>query len=396
MGAGVVWGVMRRRGEGDRVARAVAEQRVALLEGEVERVRADCERRIGERAQDVQACIRQLRAEFGQAASETVTRGTEALEQRNRRDIGALLEPLRQQMEAFRRAAEEAQKANCSIGDTIRANIDAIGKTAAALGAKADGLAEVLRGSNRHLGVWGEKVLAETLASCGLQEGVHYFAQEGRADRPDVQVVDVQGRWMVIDAKANLTDYIDCCNAAGEAERAKALKRHADAMAAQAKLLAAKNYPAKLKAEHPGRQYLDLTAMFVPSEAAYAAAMAANPRMWYEAYRAGVVMVTPQTLLAYLTVVSLAWKQDTAEKNQLAIVEQARKLLANLRAAMDGVRELGEALRKAGEKYGELERRLTREDAHGLKKPAEELERLGVVVQEKRKGRGAGVSHLEN
>ena len=341
-----------------------------------------------EKEKAIAQAVENLRIEFSKLAIKSVNDGTHSLDEANRKNMADFTKQLVDQMQSLKEAAEKSRSANEGIGLTIKSKLEGITQTAITLGSKADGLVEALTNSNKAVGNWGEAVLNTVLDKSGLKRGEHYFVQEGRDDRPDVKVKDTQGRYILIDAKANLKSYIEYCNAKDSKARQEALKEHAKAVENQVKLLASKNYVSALRKECPEDSFVDLVAMFVPSEAAYSAALAEKPSLWQSAYEQHIIIVTPQTLLAYLAIVSIAWQQDTTTKNQARIIEIATRLLNNLNDALLKFETLESKIKETAEAYEDVKKKFVMEErAQNILRPARELMKIGIKPDLPKKGK---------
>ena len=96
--------------------------------------------------------------------------------------------------------------------------------------------------------------------------------------------------------------------------------------------------------ENRDRNYLPITAMFVPYEAPLLEALKAEPSLWQHAAENNVVLITPLTLLAYVRLVYLAWQHEKEARNQQAIVDVARELLARMNNFLVAFEEMGRGL----------------------------------------------------
>ena len=104
--------------------------------------------------------------------------------------------------------------------------------------------------------------------------------------------------------------------------------------------------------ENKDRNYLPITAMFVPYEAPLMAALKAEPSLWQHAVENNVILITPLTLLAYLRLVYLAWQHEKEARNQAAIVDTARELLVRTNNFLKTFEDVGRALDSLTETYG--------------------------------------------
>lgn len=340
------------------------------------------------RERSIEKAIDTLKLQFSAVASSELADKTKSLITDNREEVSSIAKGLKdeltQSMNALREATDKAVAANRTIGATIQQNIDKVGSAAETLGLKTEGLAQALAGGGKRQGIWGEAVLAKVLDSCGLVKDVNYFLQQGTPDAgiPDAKVVDPAGRILVIDSKTSLTAYLECCNAATDADRDRLLGEHVRSVRKHVESLAEKNYVGRLQKADPGHAYVKQVAMFVPSEAAHAAAVGRDPTLMQYAFERGVTIVTPSTLQSYLRIVSLAWQQDSVERNHLEVVAKAELLLKRVNACVSRMEGLGNAIDDVRKGYEEIMKLMGRVDgAQSLVKPAQDLIALGVKLQ---------------
>ncbi|MGZ3304534.1 MAG: DNA recombination protein RmuC [Asticcacaulis sp.] len=204
-------------------------------------------------------------------------------------------------------------------------------------------------------GKWGEEVLRNVLQSAGLSSRFDFIEQhnldtdEGRR-RPDVVVRmpgDRSNAVFVIDAKVNLTAYLNAANAADEATRELHMRSHAQAMKNHIKDLSAKAYWDQFKAQGSP----DFVAMFVPGDGLLAAALEHAPDLMSEAMDKKVIIVTPTTLFALCKAVAYGWRVEDRMKNADEIAELGRELYKRLSVMGGYVDEMGTALGRAVDKY---------------------------------------------
>lgn len=204
-------------------------------------------------------------------------------------------------------------------------------------------------------GRWGEEVLRNVLQAAGLSARYDFIEQhnldtdEGRR-RPDVVVRmpgDNSNAVFVIDAKVNLTAYLDAANAADEATREAHMKRHATAMRTHIRDLSAKAYWDQFKDQVSP----DFVAMFVPGDGLLAAALEHAPELMSEAMDKKVIIVTPTTLFALCKAVAYGWRVEDQMKNANHIADLGRELYARLSVMGGHVSSLGDSLGRAVDRY---------------------------------------------
>ncbi len=70
--------------------------------------------------------------------------------------------------------------------------------------------------------------------------------------------------------------------------------------------------------------------LFVPNEAAFHAAIVRDAGLYEEAFRQGVVVCSPTTLLAALRLIAHVWRSEKQNANAQRIADEAGKLLDKL------------------------------------------------------------------
>lgn len=344
-----------------------------------------------EREKALREAIESLRAQFSSLASDELATKTRSLVERNRDEVSALAGGLRDEllrsMSELRSATEKAVRETSAIGEKMHSDVAGVRDSAERLGRKAEGLEQALAGGGKRQGIWGEAVMARLFELSGLREKENYWLQKGEKEAgiPDSEVLDPAGRILVIDSKTSLTAYLASCNAATEADAAKFLDEHVKSVRQHIASLAAKDYIGRLRKANPDKKYIPQVAMFVPSEAAHAAAMARDPTLPQFAAEKGVAIVTPLTLQAYLRIVALTWQQETVERNHEEIIARAELLLKRVNMALAALESLGSSLDKAHAEYEKVLGLVgQREGAQSFVKPAKDLVALGIKMDKAR------------
>src|SRR5438067_8788234 len=205
-----------------------------------------------------------------------------------------------------------------------------------------------------------ERVLADNLPA-GAFELQYGYRDGARVDA----VVRFGGRLVPIDAKFPIESFNALTAAADDAERAsrrrafvQQVKRHVDAVA---------RYIA------PGEGTIDYAFLYFPAEAVYYSAAVAEPDLREYCAERHVLPTSPNTLVAYLQMVSLGLRG-------LAMEERTRELNENIRRAgleIENFRimhdTLGKHLENATKKYTESLR--------GLDRAADAVEAVGRPLQ---------------
>jgi DNA recombination protein RmuC len=163
-------------------------------------------------------------------------------------------------------------------------------------------------------------------------------------------------RDLVIDVKTPLDAYLDALDAPSDEARLVALKRHAQQVETQVRLLGSKTYWAQF-AHSP-----EFTVLFLPGDQFLGAALAERPELLETALKQSVILATPSTLIALLKTVAFSWRQSSVARNAATIRDLGQELYRRLGNFTGHLGRLGQRLSGAVEAYnsavGSLERQV--------------------------------------
>ncbi len=183
-------------------------------------------------------------------------------------------------------------------------------------------------------GHWGELTLQNLIEAAGLREHVDFDVQvhvsDGeQAGRPDLVLRLPTGGSLPVDSKAIWSAYQDSLEVDDPSVREELLSKHARNVRSSVQALAQKTYWSQF-ARAP-----EIVVLFIPSEAAFAAAAAHDPDLLAYAIQQRVAITTPSTLFALLQVVAVGWHQAELSTN----AEEIRRLGSQLVKRLTGVTE---------------------------------------------------------
>lgn len=381
----------------------VARRRLAELEGELRQVRearvsaearaAGLEARLQEqslaaeqRYRDLESSRERLKAEFQALAAEILEDKSKRFGEQNATQIGQLLNPLREQIDGFRKSVNEAYEKENNARVALQTRIDDLVRLNQTLGQEAQSLSRALSSDNRSQGYWGELKLERLLETAALEKGRDYFTQESYRDgegdryRPDAVLRLPEDKSIVIDAKMVLLDYQRACEAADEAEREAHFGRHVVALRNHVRQLGEKDY-SRLE----GLTSPELVLMFVPVEAAFLEALRRDPQLYGYAFERKIILVGPSNLLASLRLVAQMWRTEHQNANAKAISDRAAVLYDKFVGFSEDLLKVGDALKKAQELHGSALDKLS-QGRGNLVRQAEMLRKLGVAPSKKLPG----------
>ena len=330
-----------------------------------------------QRLADLQGSRDELRAQFAELAGKIFDEREQRFADSSQQRLGQLLDPLKERIQAFEKRVEESYQQEARERFSLGKELERLQQLNQRLGDEATNLTRALKGQKTQ-GNWGELVLEQVLEHAGLSKGREYLTQvslssaDGQRFQPDVIIQLPGDKQVVIDAKVSLTAYQALLASEDEVSRGLALKQHVLSLRSHLKGLSVKDYQ-RLEGLHS----LDFVLLFVPIEAAFAAALQGDPGLFQEAYDQHIVIVSPTTLLATLRVIDSLWRQERQSLNAREIAERAGALYDKFVAFVGDLDEVGSRLQQLDKAYAAARNKLT-EGRGNLVSRAENLKQLGA------------------
>jgi DNA recombination protein RmuC len=374
-------------------------EEIGELRGEMQ-TKLDAESRLMARASELEAELRAQREslaekialldeakkslanQFQALAADILDKKSKTFSESSEKQLGDLLNPLREQIKDFRTKVEESQKENLVGRTQLAAELKSLKGLNEQLSDEARNLTTALRGSSKAQGDWGEFILRDLLEKAGLRQGEQYSFQESftgiedgdrtRTARTDVILYLPGGRNLVIDSKVSLTAYTDYAGAATDVERSAALKLHLASVRGHVVNLSKSGYH-----RLPGIEAPDFVVLFVPVEPAFLLALQNDASLWADAYERGILLVGPTTLLYVIRIVNVLWQQELQSKNVKDVMDRGAELYDKFVGFVADLESVGKSLRAADFSYGLAMKKLT-EGRGNLVRQVEMLKELGV------------------
>ncbi|MCY1525356.1 RmuC family protein [compost metagenome] len=349
--AAQAWTLEREQKEGE--LRRLDAERAALL-AELREQQDSHQQRLS----DLQNARDELRAQFAELAGKIFDEREQRFAESSQQRLGQLLDPLRERIQAFEKRVEESYQQEARERFSLAKELERLQQLNQRLGDEATSLSRALKGQKTQ-GNWGELVLERVLEHAGLEKGREYHTQvslrasDGERFQPDVLIQLPGDKQVVVDAKVSLTAYQQLVAAEDEPVRQLALKQHVLSLRSHLKGLSVKDYQ-RLEGLHS----LDFVLLFVPIEAAFAAALQADPALFQEAYDQHIVIVSPTTLLATLRVIDSLWRQERQSQNAREIAERAGALYDKFVAFIQDLDEVGSRLQQLDKAYAAARNKL--------------------------------------
>ena len=166
-------------------------------------------------------------------------------------------------------------------------------------------------------GQWGERMADDILRAAGLIEGVNYLKQQTTAagTRPDFTFLLPDGQMLHMDVKFPLESYARHLEASSEIEERQAIKDFGQAVRAHIKQIAAR------EAYRDAATTVGYVLMFIPNDGVYAFIHEHCREVFDEALKDQVVICSPSTLFAMLSLVRQAMDTVSLEQSSREILD---------------------------------------------------------------------------
>jgi len=333
--------------------RLAAEQRElherALQEVTEAREKALAEVREAFRALSAEA-LKESAPAFLQLAGEMLGRLQEAakgdLAQRQEA-IRSLVEPLRQQLEAYQRRLQQAESQQSLVLGEVRKQLEALSQQSQLLAQETQQFRMVLR-SPQARGRWGEETLRRVVEAAGMSVHCDFVEQvAGEEGKPDLIVRLPGNRVILVDAKVPDLDFLSALEEADPGRRAAALAQHAARLRQTIVDLARRDYP---------RQFpnaLDHVVLFLPAESLFSAALEGDRDLIVWAAQRRILLATPASLIALLRSVAVSWQQHAQTDNAQRIARAAQEFYERVVTFTQHLERLRGGLERANAAFNE-------------------------------------------
>lgn len=337
---------------------------------------------------DLESLQKTFKLEFEKTASAILDQKTAKFTQLNQDNLKQILDPLNKDIEKFKKRVDEVyekeSKERFSLGEKVK-ELEKLNKS---ISEEARNLTQALKGEVKTQGRWGEMILERILENSGLRKGEEYEMESQLVDesgralrsdledkkmRPDALINYPDNRKVIIDSKVSLNAFTRSVEAEDTETQNRELEAHVRAIKNHVIALSSKGYDDYDKA-------LDFVMMFIPSEAAYIAAIKKDSSLWDFAYGKRILLMNPTNLITSLKLIEDLWKREYQNQNAIAIAERGGKLYDKFVGFVTNLEKVGDHLGKAQKSYSDAYGQLhTGKD--NLVRQATKLKELGVKTK---------------
>ncbi len=289
--------------------------------------------------------------------------GAEQLDARNDA-VGSRLQEMGAQLERVRSLVSELDQQRAAGLADVSARLEATGKVTAELSQTTDALRQALA-SPQSRGQWGERMAEDVLRTAGFVHGVNYLTQRrSEAGRPDFTFPLPAGRCVHMDVKFPLDNYVRHLEATTDGEREAAKTAFLRDVRNRITEISKRDYV------DPANGTLDQVLLFLPNEHLYGFVHQSDPGLLDVALKHKVVLCSPLTLFAVLAVIRQSVDDHLTEQRSAEILDTLAGFSDQWARFTDHLEKVGsrlESTRRAfdetnGVRRRQLERHLDRID----------------------------------
>lgn len=301
----------------------------------------------------------QLKLEFEQLATQIFEAKGKSFNEQSQQSLQSLLTPFREQITSFKQRVEEIHRNETIQKASLNQELHHLKELNKQITEETQNLTLALKGDKKMQGNWGELILENVLERAGLQTNKDYYLQkrihspEGDLQAPDVIIQLPQQKHLIIDAKVSLNAYTRSINAETEALQKIALNEHVKAVTERIKELSERFYYQSPEVNSP-----ELVIMFIPIESAFLSALKTDEALFQKAIDKNILVATPTTLLACLTIVRQLWRLENQTRNTLELANTAGKIYDKLRTFLNNMDKIEKGLATAQEAYQDAKKQL--------------------------------------
>ncbi|MBU1220732.1 DNA recombination protein RmuC [Myxococcota bacterium] len=299
----------------------------------------------------------ELSNQFKALADEILQIKSKSLQESSITAVDSLLTPFRQTIESFRNEVQKIHNQETLQQGELRNELKSLMALNQKITQEAHDLSTALRGQKKIQGNWGELILENILEKSGLEKGRDYlreasFNTETGRQRPDAIIKLPDSKHIIIDSKVSLEAWTQYVNDEGDNPK-EFLNAHIKNIKDRIKELAGREYHKISDLGSP-----EIVIMFIPIEAAYAAAVNEDTTLFLYAIEKKILIATPSTLLTSLNIVRQLWWYADQNKHAQELASRADAVYNKLRTFLTSFHEVKKHLDTAAKSYHKAEGQL--------------------------------------
>ncbi len=265
--------------------------------------------------------------------------------------IATQMEEMKVTVERMRVQAQDAAEKRVASEVELKSTINEMRTASTSLFDETRKIAGALS-SSQSRGKFGEAQLELLLEQAGLREGIEYDAQRSTTDAdssgiPDVTVKMPGNSRLFIDSKFPFERFLDAFATEDQSLRDEYLTSHTKDLLKHVDALAKRGY-------HKSAGSPDVVVLFLPFETLLAEALRLDPQLLEKAFKVGVTIATPTSMMALLRTVGHIFTRNKLAENADDITKVASTFLKNITLLHCKIVAVGQAINKTSKAYEDL------------------------------------------
>lgn len=286
--------------------------------------------------------------------------------------IATQMEEMKTTVERMRAQAQDAAEKRVASESELKSTINEMRQASTSLFDETRKIAGALS-SSQSRGKFGEAQLELLLEQAGLREGIEYDAQRSTTDAdssgiPDVTVKMPGNSRIFIDSKFPFDRFLDAFATEDQELRDDFLSSHTKDLLKHVDALSKRGY-------HKSAGSPDVVVLFLPFETLLAEALRLDPQVLEKAFKVGVTIATPTSMMALLRTVGHIFTRNKLAENADDITKVASTFLKNLTLLHSKIVAVGKAINSTAKAYEDL---IPTAEKTVLS-PARKIQKLGVA-----------------
>lgn len=234
-------------------------------------------------------------------------------------------------------------------------------------------LRRVLSGSQAR-GKWGERMVEDILRLIGFVENINYVKQKSveSGEIPDYTFFLPRDMQLNMDVKFPLVHYEKFLSSDSEPDKEREQKLFLDDVKGHVKDVASRGYVS------PQEGTVDYVLLFIPNESIYAFLHENDPALVEFALEKHIVLCSPVTLYAVLSLIHQAVGNFTLEEKAGQIIVLLQEFEKQWRMFVDSMEKMGRSIKAARDEFERLTTTRTRQ----LEKPLQKIKEVELGKEE--------------
>jgi DNA recombination protein RmuC len=265
--------------------------------------------------------------------------------------IATQMEEMKTTVERMRVQAQEAAEKRVKSEVELTSTINEMRNASTNLFDETRKIAGALS-SSQSRGKFGEAQLELLLEQAGLREGIEFDAQRSTTDAdssgiPDITVKMPGGSMLFIDSKFPFDRFLEAFATEDQGQRDEFLTAHTKDLLKHVEALSKRGY-------HKSQGSPDVVVLFLPFETLLAEALRLDPMLLEKAFKVGVTIATPTSMMALLRTVGHIFTRNKLAENADDITKVASTFLKNITLLHNKIVAVGKAINNTSKAYEDL------------------------------------------